>query len=52
MLRKSSYSNSQGQCVMVGQSAGIVVRDSKAPGILSFSRDTWTRFTRELKEGP
>ncbi len=52
--RKSSYSNSNANCVEVGSKPGIVaVRDTKDNGngpVLRFSPDAWARFTRELKK--
>jgi hypothetical protein len=50
--RKSSYSTSNGgNCVEVGTTSQLIaVRDSKSPGgvTLTFSRDSWRAFTRDL----
>ena len=52
--RKSSYSDTGGQCVEIAQAGSIfAVRDSKTPGSgrLTFSRQAWTAFTRCVKNG-
>jgi hypothetical protein len=50
--RTSSYSGtSGGQCIEVGQPAGIVVRDSKdCDGtVLVFTSGAWQEFIRRIK---
>jgi uncharacterized protein DUF397 len=50
--RKSSYSgNGGGNCVEVGQSDGVLVRDTtdRTGPVLAFSADAWERFARDLK---
>ncbi len=50
--RKSSYSNSNSNCVEVGQPSGqIAVRDSKDPGgpKLPVTREAWRSFTARMK---
>jgi hypothetical protein len=45
--RKSSYSGTNGgQCIEVGQSTGIAVRDSedRAGTMLVFTADAWQEF--------
>jgi len=53
MWRKSSYSGgSGGQCVEVGQSLGVLVRDTKNDGTgptLRFSPENWKRLTGTLR---
>ncbi|MGO9728574.1 MAG: DUF397 domain-containing protein [Streptosporangiaceae bacterium] len=52
--RKSSYSDTGGQCVEIAQAGSIfAVRDSKTAGSgrLTFSRQAWTAFTRCVKNG-
>jgi Domain of unknown function (DUF397) len=52
--RKSSYSNSNAQCVEVGSKPGVVaVRDTKNNGtgpVLGFRPDAWAAFTKALKK--
>jgi hypothetical protein len=50
--RKSSYSGTGGgQCVEVGQSAGIAVRDStdRDGTVLKFAAGIWQEFIRGVK---
>jgi hypothetical protein len=50
--RKATYSSSNGgNCVEVGQSDRIAVRDSKDPQgpKLGFTPETWRAFTRSIK---
>jgi len=51
--RKSSYSNSQANCVEVAKtgSGKVAVRDSRNPGggALSFSRDEWKSFVAKIQ---
>jgi Domain of unknown function (DUF397) len=51
--RKSSYSNSNSNCVEVGAKPKVVaVRDTKEKGfgpVLSFSPKAWTNFINSLK---
>lgn len=53
--RKSSYSGgSGGNCVAVGQSSGVLVRDTKQDGdparvTLSFSADAWQTYLATLR---
>jgi hypothetical protein len=50
--RKSSYSGTGGgQCVEVGQPAGIAVRDSRDRDgtVLTFPTGTWQEFIRGIK---
>lgn len=52
--RKSSYSNSNGDCVEVADGAASVgVRDSKNPrqAPLRVARDSWSRFARNTRDG-
>lgn len=53
LWRKSSYSNSESNCVEVrgGLPVLIAVRDSKDPdgAALSFSPNHWRAFTRRMK---
>ena len=53
--RKSSYSNSSGNCVEVAAADGAVgVRDSKQHGrgaVLEFTRPQWDAFIRAAKAG-
>jgi hypothetical protein len=53
--RKSSYSNSSGNCVEVSSAARIVaVRDTKQSGrglLLEFPESAWRRFLAETKGG-
>jgi hypothetical protein len=52
--RKSSYSNSNSNCVEVGQHGEqIAVRDSKDPGgpKLPVTREVWRSFTARTKNG-
>jgi hypothetical protein len=52
--RKSSHSGGNGECVEVaGLSAGIGVRDSKAPdaGHLAFTRRAWAAFATQVSSG-
>jgi hypothetical protein len=53
--RKSSYSNSNSNCVEVaGEPDGVAVRDSKDPGgsPLAVAPSTWRAFTRRIKGDP
>ena len=51
--RKSSYSNSQANCVEVARtgSGKVAVRDSRNPGggALSFSPDEWQAFAMKVR---
>ncbi|MGO8894240.1 MAG: DUF397 domain-containing protein [Streptosporangiaceae bacterium] len=51
--RKSSYSNSQANCVEVAKtrSGKVAVRDSRNPdgGALSFSPDEWQTFVAKVQ---
>ena len=50
--RKSSYSGtSGGQCIEVGQSGGIAVRDSKdrAGTVLVFAAAAWREFISDIR---
>jgi len=51
--RKSSYSNSQANCVEVARtrSGKVAVRDSRNPGdgALSFGRDEWQTFVAKVQ---
>jgi uncharacterized protein DUF397 len=51
--RKSSYSNSQANCVEVARtrSGKVAVRDSRNPGggALSFGRDEWQTFAAKVQ---
>jgi len=51
--RKSSYSNSQANCVEVAGTRGgkVAVRDSRNPGggALSFSPDEWQAFAMKVR---
>jgi hypothetical protein len=51
--RKSSYSNSQANCVEVARTRGgkVAVRDSRNPGdgALSFSPDQWRTFAAKVQ---
>lgn len=51
--RKSTYSSGEGgQCVEVGQSASVLVRDSKASGagpVLHLPSNAWTTFLYALR---
>ncbi|RKR87717.1 uncharacterized protein DUF397 [Micromonospora pisi] len=50
--RKSTRSNSDGNCVEVATPSGVVmVRDSKdkTGPVLAFSADAWTAFTQGIK---
>ncbi|HEV2253394.1 MAG TPA: DUF397 domain-containing protein [Streptosporangiaceae bacterium] len=53
--RKSSYSNSQANCVEVARtrSGKVAVRDSRNPGngALSFGPDEWQTFVLSLQGG-
>lgn len=53
--RKSTFSNSQGACVEVGDLPGgaRAVRDSKAPdaAMLRFTQAQWTAFTVSVRAG-
>jgi len=52
--RKSSYSNSNSNCVEVATLAyGIAVRDSKdrTGPVLTFALDAWAAFTGQVKAG-
>ena len=53
--RKSSYSNSSGNCVEVAATGRAVgVRDSKQHGrgpVLEFTRAAWESFIRAAKDG-
>ncbi len=52
--RKSSRSNASGNCVEVALDAPkTAVRDSKCPeaGHLSFNRNDWAAFLRDVKAG-
>jgi hypothetical protein len=52
--RKSSHSNSNSNCVEVGQrGTQIAVRDSKDPGgpKLPVTREAWRAFTARVKDG-
>jgi hypothetical protein len=51
---KSSYSNSNGQCVEVASTgSGIAVRDSKNPGgpVLAFGAGEWRAFVAGITAG-
>ncbi|MEU3698072.1 DUF397 domain-containing protein [Streptomyces griseoviridis] len=53
-FRKSSYSNQEGECVEVAETAclGRAVRDSKqhADGpLLIVSRESWAAFLRQIR---
>jgi len=51
--RKSSYSNSQANCVEVARTGSdkVAVRDSRNPGggALSFSQDEWQAFAMKVR---
>lgn len=52
--RKSSYSHANGNCVEVGQVAGVAVQDTKEAGqlyrvVLEFPVADWREFIRALK---
>jgi Domain of unknown function (DUF397) len=53
--RKSSYSNSSGNCVEAASTGGLVaVRDTRQGrcGLqLEFTGSTWQRFLNEIKSG-
>jgi len=53
--RKSSYSNSSGNCVEVAAADHTIgVRDSKQHGhgpVLEFTRGAWKAFIRAAKDG-
>jgi uncharacterized protein YbdZ (MbtH family) len=53
--RKSTFSNSQGECVEVGDlpDGARAVRDSKAPdgAVLRFTEAEWTAFTAGVRAG-
>jgi hypothetical protein len=52
--RKSSYSNSNSNCVEVaGRPGAIAVRDSKDPGgsPLTFAPSAWQAFTCRVQQG-
>ena len=50
--RKSTHSSGEGgECVEVGHSNGVLVRDTKDAGtgtVLRFAPAEWSRFTRTL----
>jgi Domain of unknown function (DUF397) len=49
--RKASYSNGSGACVEVASGTAILVRDTtnRDGGTLTFSAETWERFTASLR---
>jgi hypothetical protein len=51
--RKSTYSSPNGgNCIEVGQSGRVLVRDTKQAGtgpVLRFSPDAWRRFANQVK---
>jgi hypothetical protein len=53
--RKSTFSSGEGgQCVEVGQSNGVLVRDTKQEGragrtVVTFTPEAWSRFTSALR---
>lgn len=49
--RKASYSGNGGQCVEVGQSDRVLVRDTKDRNgaTLRFTPDAWRRFAAKVK---
>jgi hypothetical protein len=49
--RKSSYSDNGGNCVEVGQAAGVLVRDTtdRTGPVITFSADAWQQFALALK---
>ena len=49
--RKSTYSQGASNCVQVGRTTGLAVRDTKlgeSSPVLTVSEDTWTKFLRSL----
>jgi hypothetical protein len=55
-FRKSSYSDTSGDCLEAGTNGGAVgVRDTKDIGqglVLTFSSAAWERFTVSLRQPP
>jgi hypothetical protein len=54
--RKSTYSDADGNCVEVGESADgqtIGIRDTKSRGggTLTYSRAAWTTFLHHVRQG-
>jgi hypothetical protein len=49
--RKSSYSNSNSNCVEVGQDKRVLVRDTqdRAGPVLRFTPAAWRKFTGRVK---